>query len=227
MAKKKLESEKDNKNKQTDLFSFSESQKEHKKEKESEGKSAPQYEPQEAEPKPEQEKSGKKLFKEVFEKKPTIEEKKHVKPTKKVLRGENIPEELFFQGNDEPFGLEKGEIELEKKKREGFESKFIRYLIEKGEIVQNLEKGLLLDVNYDGGQNKAYCKFYDLETDEIKIWIDTTKHEPYCLSKKSIQELETNVELTNYEGFKRFEKILRVDLLQDEEIDMTKIYGIT
>ena len=138
-----------------------------------------------------------------------------------------IPEKLFFQRNDEPFGLKEGDITLEKVSRENVTSKYIRYLIEKGDIVENLEKGLLLDVDYDGGQNKAICKFYDLDSEEIKIWIDTTNHEPYCLSKDPISKLESNIELTNYEGFVRFEEIERMDLLRDKQIKMTKIYGKT
>ena len=140
---------------------------------------------------------------------------------------------------DEPFGLKEGNIKLEKVLREGVTSKYIRYLIEKGEIVKDLNRGLLLDVNYDGGQNKAYCKFYDLNTNNIKIWIDTTEHEPYCLSKEPIAELKKleyiekigNIEqinkLIDYNGFKRFEKIKRFDLLRDKEIEITKIYGKT
>ncbi|MFX1444185.1 MAG: DNA-directed DNA polymerase I [Promethearchaeota archaeon] len=150
-----------------------------------------------------------------------------------------IPKDLFFKGNNEPFGLKEGDIKLEKISRESVTSTYIRYLINKGEIIQNLERGLLLDVDYDGTQNKAYCKFYDLETDEIKIWIDTTNHEPYCLSKESTKDLEKlNYQekigearhikkLTDYEGFKRFEPVKRIELLSDKEIDMTKIYGKT
>ncbi|TFG13153.1 MAG: DNA-directed DNA polymerase I [Promethearchaeota archaeon] len=138
-----------------------------------------------------------------------------------------IPQDLFFKGNDKPFGLKEGNIKLEKISRESVTSKYIRYLIQKGEIVQNLERGLLLDVDYDGTQNKAYCKFYDLDTGEVKIWIDTTNHEPYCLSKEPISELKKNKELIGYDGFQRFEEIKRMDLLSDKEIKMTKIYGKT
>ena len=90
-------------------------------------------------------------------------------------------------------------------------------------------------MDYDGGQNKAYCKFYDLDSDEIKIWIDTTNHEPYCLSKETISALE-NVsyientgpkKLTDYEGFRRFEEVKRFDLLSDKEISLIKVYGKT
>ncbi|MFX1590249.1 MAG: hypothetical protein ACFFC1_19115, partial [Promethearchaeota archaeon] len=82
--------------------------------------------------------------------------------------GINIPSRLFFKGNDKKFGLKKADVKLREVKRESFSSKYIRYLIQKEKIVKNLERGLLLDVDYDGGQNKAYCKFYDLDTDDIK-----------------------------------------------------------
>ena len=142
-------------------------------------------------------------------KKPKIEgikavrEESPIEPPKKILEQrtrETVPKEKpktnvisqisFFKEKHEPFGLKEGNIKIEKVLREGVTSKYIRYLIAKGEIVENLERGLLLDVDYDGGQNKAFCKFYDLDTEDIKIWIDTTKHEPYCLSKEPISELE-------------------------------------
>ncbi|MFX0032990.1 MAG: DNA-directed DNA polymerase I [Candidatus Hermodarchaeota archaeon] len=150
-----------------------------------------------------------------------------------------IPKELFFKTNDDPIGLQVDNIKLEKVLRESMTSKYIRYLIEKGEIVENLERGLLLDVDYDGGQNKAYCKFYDLDSDDIKIWIDTTGHEPYCLSKEPVSKLndlyydervnEHAIEkkLTEYDGFRRFEETERYDLISDNKVKITKIYGKT
>ncbi|MHA2130080.1 MAG: DNA-directed DNA polymerase I [Promethearchaeota archaeon] len=146
-----------------------------------------------------------------------------------------IPSDLFFKENNEPFGLDVGNLKLDKVLRESVTSKYIRHLIKRGKIVKNLDQGLLLDVDYDGGQNKAFCKFYDLETNEIKIWIDTTDHEPYCLSKEPISELENllyeektgQIKLTDYPGFKRFEPVKKFDLLSDKEIDMIKIYGET
>ncbi|UCD01713.1 MAG: hypothetical protein JSV23_01440, partial [Promethearchaeota archaeon] len=167
-----------------------------------------------------------------------IKKEKKTKETKQKMEEftKEIPSRLYFKGNDEPFGLKEGNIKLTKVLRENVSSKYIRYLIERNEIVEDMERGFLLDVDYDGGQNKAYCKFYDLETDDIKIWIDTTDHEPYCLSKESISELEKlsfnektgqKKKLTDYEGFNRFEEIKRFDLLSDQEIYMIKIYGKT
>jgi DNA polymerase I len=165
------------------------------------------------------------------------EEKSTIKASPEEEKAsKDVSSPLYFKGNDEPFGLKEGNIKLPKVLRENVTSKYIRYLIEKTEINEDMERGLLLDVDYDGGQNKAYCKFYDLDSKNIKIWIDTTDHEPYCLSKDSISELETltytenkgqRKKLTQYEGFNRFEEIKRFDLLSDKEIDMIKIYGKT
>ncbi|MFX1384319.1 MAG: DNA-directed DNA polymerase I [Promethearchaeota archaeon] len=174
-----------------------------------------------------------KIAKKQPEKKEEIKETKKneiKKPTRdKAVKKEEkaIAKDLFFQGNDKPFGLKKsGEI-LDTIKRENVTSKYIRYLIDNNEIVKNLERGLLLDVDYDGGQNKAYCKFYDLDHHDIKIWIDTTNHEPYCFSKESKSVLENNIQLTNFQGFKRCEEVKIMDLLRDKEIKVTKIYGKT
>ena len=172
--------------------------------------------------------------KEIEKPKATLEKPKVTAGKEEKKKGP--PEKLYFQSNGAPFGLKEGGIQLQKKERESVSSKYLRYLIEKGEIVEDLERGLLLDVDYDGGLNKAYCKFYDLNTDEIKIWIDTTDHEPYCLSKEPISVLEkltykdksgTRKKLVDFEGFNRFEEIKRIDLLSDKEIDMTRIYGHT
>ena len=187
---------------QTSLFSFVD-KKEEKKEKSPETTKEPKIE------------------------KPKEEKVIKVAPPKVEEITKDLPSKLYFKGNDEPFGLKAGNIKLPKVLRESVSSTYLRYLIEKGEIVEDMERGLLLDVDYDGGQNKAYCKFYDLETDDIKIWIDTTDHEPYCLSKESINELENIIELKDYEGFTRFEEIEKLDLLKDKKIPMTKIYGKT
>lgn len=217
MSNKRKKDEKEEDSKQTSLFSFADTSKEkldQKKNKEKkEGKKKPASHRKESPTKKKKESHTIHL--------PTESEKKKKPTTKK------IPEDLFFKGNDIPFGLKEGDIKLVDVKRESMSSKYIRYLIEKNEIVNDLERGLLLDVDYDGGLNKAYCKFYDLDTDEIKIWIDTTDHEPYCLSKTPLSELEQNIELTNYEGFKRIETIKRIDLLSDKEIELSKIYGNT
>ncbi len=210
MAKKKKQSVE----KQKSLISFINGSKSKSKEKKTE-------------PKIEEDKLKKEKIQKPKESIPKLSEKIEKEEQKEEVEIKEVPQNLFFKGNNEPFGLKEGNIELEFVKRESVTSKYIRYLVKKGEIVQDLERGLLLDVDYDGGQNKAYCKFYDLNTDEIRLWIDTTNHQPYCLSKDSKADLEKNTELTNYDGFTRMEEVKRFDLLGDKELKMTKIYGKT
>ncbi|MBD3198362.1 MAG: DNA-directed DNA polymerase I [Candidatus Lokiarchaeota archaeon] len=221
MAKKKKASDNDSKDKkQTSLFSFREEKKPQKTEIKKKKVDPPKQKKESIETSILQEEMKGEIH---IPKKTELSEEETSPKEKKISR--KIPEELFFQGNEEPFGVKAEEVDLEKIKREGFSSRYLRYLIEKGDILQNLKRGFLLDVDYDGGQNKAYCKFYDLDTDEIKIWIDTTEHIPYCLTKHTIQELESNIDLTNYSGLVKFEKVKKYDLLRDQEIEMTKIYG--
>ena len=155
-----------------------------------------------------------------------VQEKKEI-PSKEETPIIFIPDKLFYKEDKSPFGLKVGDLSLEKVLRENVTSKYLRYLNQKGEIVKNLKKGLLLDVDYDGGINKAYCKFYDLENHEIKIWIDTTDHSPYCITKVSKSKLEKIGNLTEYKGFNGFEEVKKYDLLKDQEVDITKIYGKT
>jgi len=173
---------------------------------------------------------------------PKVQLETQVHPKKEDIKvkeeptAKKVSKKKYFNSMGIPFGLKDGGIQLQSIKRESVSSRYIRYLIEKGEIVEDLERGLLLDVDYDGGLNKAYCKLYDLDTDEIKIWIDSTDHEPYCLSKEPISILEKlsytdkggrRNNLVDYAGFKRFEEIKKFDLLSDKEIPITKIYGKT
>ncbi|MFX1456647.1 MAG: type B DNA-directed DNA polymerase, partial [Promethearchaeota archaeon] len=212
---------------QTSLFSFVDENKKDKKKI----------------PKPEEKEENIEEKEEVTKEEPLVlptQEKEIEKPIKTEKKITKKSTQLrFYEKIDKPFGLKEKSIRVEKVLREGATSKYIRYLIESGEIVNNLKQGLLLDVDYDGGQNKAFCKFYDLSTNKIKIWIDTTGHEPYCLSPEPIEELEKltfsekvgqttqKKKLTDYSGFKRFEQIKKFSLLKDKEISMTKLYGET
>jgi DNA polymerase I len=223
-SSRKGNKKKDDDSSQTSLFSFVDDKQKEKKI------------PSEKDEKEEITEQSKDLTDEIL----PIKEEKLLKPPPTEKKETKKPSQVtYFKENDKPFGLKEGSIKLDNVFREGVTSKYIRYLIAKGEIVENLEQGLLLDVDYDGGQNKAFCKFYDLATDEIKIWIDTTDHEPYCLSKDPTVELEKlyfdekigqtkqRKKLTDYAGFKRFEQVKKYDLLRDKEIQMTKLYGET
>ena len=158
--------------------------------------------------------------------KPKKEKKEEPKKPKKEEEKE-IAGELFYVQKPANFGLCEDSTTFKLVKGESSEAAYIRFLKENNKITTELKNGVLLDVDYDGGQNKAYCKLYDLDTHDIKIWIDTTDHIPYCLSKETKNELDDNADLTKFQGWIKNETVKKYDLLRDKEIEMTKVYGKT
>lgn len=143
------------------------------------------------------------------------------------LRKKRKGELDFYEQNDEPFGENVFEKSVEDIKREASKSRYLRFLIENDMICDNMEKGLLLTVEYCGTQNKAYARFYDLNDQSIKFWLDNTDHTPYCLFKDTKENLEEIDELMNFEGLKDIEMVKKYDLMEDEEIEVAKLYGHT
>jgi len=135
-----------------------------------------------------------------------------------------ILEKIYFQKNSEPIGDARYPL-LKRESREQQKSWHLRYLTKANEIIQDMEKGILLTVDYDGGFNKAFAKFFDLSDNSIKIWIDTTKHEPYCYHKDEKVRIEKV--LSGFGGLNRIEEVQKYDLLEDKLIDIRKIYGNT
>ncbi len=133
----------------------------------------------------------------------------------------------YFPKNTEPIGDMAIPFDMPRERRESQQSWHLRQLFKKGDVITDMERGVLLTVEYSGKMNKAYAKFYDLADHKIKIWIDTTNHEPYCLHREKMEVLEEHEDLQSYNGLKRMETVKRYDLLQDKEIKVTKIYGET
>jgi DNA polymerase I len=133
----------------------------------------------------------------------------------------------YFPQNPIPIGDMRFTDQLARIKSESQKSWHLRLLKDAGEIVQEMDRGLLLAVEYDGQENKAYAKFYDLTDETIKIWIDTTNHEPYCLHEKSEEELLQMTDVASHPGFKRIEMVPKIDLIVDRVKQMAKIYGLT
>ncbi len=168
----------------------------------------------------EKEAFSKKKKAEIKKKEESVGEKKE-KPRKKTLKKKYFPKDI------KPIGDEKFEFDLPRKSREKQISWHLRYLQKAGEFVEEMEKGILLSMDYSGQFNKAYAKFYDLGDDTIKIWMDTTNHRPYCIHRKSKEELSRITNLLEYPGYDGMETVEKIDLLQDKKIEVTKIYGKT
>ncbi len=131
----------------------------------------------------------------------------------------------YFRGNNDPFGLKGTNFDSNSIKHESYNTKYLKYLTKQDKIVQELKNGILLDIDYDAGQNRVYCKFFDLDEGDIKIWIDNSNFKPYCLTKSSMADLKRNSALISHKGLYKLESVKKYDLLRDKEIDMVKIYG--
>lgn len=131
----------------------------------------------------------------------------------------------YYIPNTTPFGEAIYPFDLPRKERESAKSQHWRYLEKADMITKDMAEGILLTVDYEGYFNKAVAKFYDIKTNSIKFWVDTTNHRPYCYHKASKNELETNESLLDFPGFVEIQQTKKYDLLQDKEINVSQIFG--
>lgn len=171
-------------------------------------------------------------------KKKTIEDNKETKAKQSTEKNnseqaeQNIKEIVksdlkFYKKDNTPFGEQVFKNIPQTEEHLAAKSQYLLYLIENNMICNNMEQGLLLTVEYCGHQNKAYCKFYDLKDQKIKIWIDTTGHRPYCYHKDTKVNLLKINELVSFPGFKGIDSVSVKDLMEDKYIEVSKIYGNT
>ena len=66
----------------------------------------------------------------------------------------------------------------------------------------------------------AVLKFYEPTEQKLFLWKDEITHKPYCYSKLSIDELDF---LQEREDVLEIKSVKKHDLIQDKEIEMSKI----
>ncbi|MGI0058364.1 MAG: DNA-directed DNA polymerase I [Nitrosotalea sp.] len=88
------------------------------------------------------------------------------------------------------------------------------------EVTTTMSPALLVSAAYDGLKKCALLKFYEPQSQTLKIWFDNTGHKPYCYSKLDPEELKF---LSSRTDVLKLESIKREDLLKDKMIDVTKI----
>ena len=86
---------------------------------------------------------------------------------------------------------------------------------------KSIPTSLLVSAAYDKVKNVAVLKFYNPETQELKLWYDETGHKPYCYSKLTKDELD--LADINREEVQKIESVKKYDLLNDSEIEVLKI----
>ena len=85
---------------------------------------------------------------------------------------------------------------------------------------KSIPTSLLVSAAYDNQKNVAVLKFYNPETQELKLWYDETGHKPYCFSKLNPEELDF---LSDRDDVENIKTVKKYDLLNDTEIQVSKI----
>ena len=85
---------------------------------------------------------------------------------------------------------------------------------------KSIPTSLLVSAAYDNKKNIAVLKFYNPETQELKLWYDETGHKPYCFSKLNPEELDF---LSDRDDVENIKTVKKYDLLNDTEIQVSKI----
>ncbi|WP_126449055.1 DNA-directed DNA polymerase I [Sulfodiicoccus acidiphilus] len=82
---------------------------------------------------------------------------------------------------------------------------------------------LLLQVDYDGEQGKAFCKLYDVTTSKVHVLYDNTKHLPYFLADVPPDKISKIAKIVKDPSFERIELVEKVDPFTGRKVKLTKV----
>lgn len=85
----------------------------------------------------------------------------------------------------------------------------------------NLSPSYLIDVKYDGKNEKGYVKLYNPDDERVYRWYDNTNHLPYLLTTMKKNDVE-NI-LRNEKEFIGCEIVKRFNRLNQQNITLTKV----
>ncbi len=91
---------------------------------------------------------------------------------------------------------------------------------ENSEQIKSIPPSLLVSATYNNQKKAAILKFYEPKSQKIILWEDETNHKPYCYSKLNPEELDF---LNERSDVIKIESIKRHDMLNDQEINVSKI----
>jgi DNA polymerase I len=86
--------------------------------------------------------------------------------------------------------------------------------------IKSMPPSMLVSATYNNQKKVAVLKFYEPKSQKIILWEDETNHKPYCYSKLNLDELEF---LNERDDVIKIESIKRHDMLNDQEINVSKI----
>lgn len=133
-----------------------------------------------------------------------------------------------FSKREEPRSKDVGKVDdLEVEKVERLQEETEGYVkpkpIAQDRRPRSLDTSILLSVDYDGAEGRAYAKLYCLEDGMVYFWYDNTGHKPYCLTDVSLEDVKRIPEIASHKGLEGLEEVKLYDAVNDEERVMTKI----
>jgi|ECHnycMinimDraft_1075156.scaffolds.fasta_scaffold00090_6 DNA polymerase elongation subunit (family B) len=82
---------------------------------------------------------------------------------------------------------------------------------------------LLLQVDYDGKEGKAFCKLYDPISGKVHILYDNTKHMPYFLTDVPTDKISKISKIVKDSSFDKIEIVEKIDPFSGKKVKLTKI----
>jgi len=92
--------------------------------------------------------------------------------------------------------------------------------VEEIKKIETMPPSMLVSATYDNNSKSAVLKFYEPKSQKLILWKDETNHKPYCYSRLSPDELDF---LQERDDILEIKTVQRYDLMNDKEIDMSKI----
>jgi len=86
--------------------------------------------------------------------------------------------------------------------------------------IESMPPSMLVSATYDNISKSAVLKFYEPKSQKLILWRDETGHKPYCYSRLTPEELDF---LQERDDVLEIKTVQRYDLLNDKEINMSKI----
>ena len=88
---------------------------------------------------------------------------------------------------------------------------------------ENLSASYLIDVKYDGKNEKAYVKLYNPDDERVYRWYDSTNHLPYLLT--TVKKNDVEAILRNEKEFVGCEVVKKFNRLNQKNISLTKVFA--
>ncbi len=128
------------------------------------------------------------------------------------------PDEWYDDSEDNDYNYDYLEEESYDSSEQILEEKGSDYVLLAPE---NLSPSYLIDVKYDGKNEKAYVKLYNPDDERVYRWYDTTNHLPYLLTTMKKADVENII--GNEKEYVGCEVVKKYSRLNQKNLSLTKV----